>query len=335
MCSINHDLKAIYIHVPKCGGSFVGGILKHYYDFENIRLPHETHKEFSSLFEKVVQSEGDNLEKVLGDNCDNNEDKDKEDENDDDYDFKDFCCRKSYGDPWTTTEQGILRYNSSSKLYNYVMEMTEDKWRDYKKFTIIRNPYDKFISAWKFINKCIKEKQKSKKELLDLDEYVNKTKAELYDYCKFAYSHSHITTYDHLIDVNNELHIDFIGSLENLNEDLCDILLKLGVDKIKHRPELEENKKYNANEHAAYIEYYDDSILEKVNEILQKDFDTFKQYKQVFTVEEMKEESAKYLVSEEEFNQKNKGLLERLEKDGLIVEKREKENENEKEKLSI
>jgi len=303
MCSINHDLKAIYIHVPKCGGSFIGGILTNYYDFESIRLPHEKHKDFASIFD-------DNFFKVISDN--GIEDKDKVD------DLENYCNKNSYGDPWTTTEQGILRYNSSSELYNYAMEMSQEKWRDYKKFTIIRNPYDKFISAWKFINKCTK-----KKELLDLHEYINKSKAELYDYCKFAYSHSHITAYDHLIDVNNELHIDYIGSLENLNEDLCDILLNLGVDKIRHRKELEENKKYNANEHAAYIEYYDDSILENVNKILQKDFDTFKQYKQVFTLEEMKEESVKYLVSEDEFNEKNKGLLQRLEKDGLIVEKKE------------
>jgi hypothetical protein len=299
MCSINHDLKAIFIHVPKCGGSFTSRILKNYYDFESIRLPHENHKDFSSLFDDNFD-EGD----------ESNED-----------DLEQFHNDKSYGDPWTTTEQGILRYNSSSKLYNYIMEMDEEKWKDYKKFTIIRNPYDKFISAWKFINKCVKKSSKDTEniQLLTLQEYISKSKSQLYDYCKFAYSHSHITTYDHLIDFTNDLHIDYVGSQENLNEDLCDILLKIGVDKIKHRKELEENNKCNVNEHAAYIEYYDDSILKKVNEILQKDFDAFTQYKQIFSLQEMKEESAKYLVSQEEFEQKNKDLIERLEEDGLII----------------
>jgi len=60
--------------------------------------------------------------------------------------------------------------------------------------------------------------------------------------------------------------------------------------------------------------------LEKVNKLLQKDFDTFKQYKQVFSLEEMKEESKKHLISNEEFSKKNSELIERLEKDGLIVE---------------
>lgn len=300
MCSINHELKAIYIHVPKCGGSFVGGILRNYYNFESIRLPHEKHKDFNSLFD-------DNFEKVV-----------QNESNEPNEDEFDYCCHhKSYGDPWTTTEHGILRYNSSSKLYNYAMEMTEEKWRDYKKFTIIRNPYDKFISAWKFINKCMK-KRKTDAVVLTLDEYLNKSKTELYDYCKFAYSHSHITTYDHLLDVNDELNIDYIGGLENLNEDLCNILLKIGVDKIKHRKELEENKKYNATEHAAYVEYYDDNTLEKVNEILQKDFDAFKQYKQVYSIEEMNQESTKYLVSDDEFNKKNINLIKKLEDNSQI-----------------
>ena len=106
------------------------------------------------------------------------------------------------------------------------MGMSREKWRDYKKFTIIRNPYDKFISAWKFINKHIK-----KKELLDLHEYVNKSKPCL--------------------------------------------------------------KKVEPN------------LVLKVDKVDQM-------FGSTFSVEEMKEESAKYLVSEDEFNEKNKGLLERL-----------------------
>lgn len=323
MCSINHDLQAIFIHLPKCGGSFTTTMLNKYYDFENIRLPHEKHKNFNYLFEEIPR-ETCNLE-------DNNKDNIQvEDEEGDEEKCRcRNCLGKSYGDPWTTTEQGILRYNSSSKLYNFAMDMTEEKWKEYKKFTILRNPYDKIVSAWKFINKCLKERKKQDIVFLEFEEYLDKNKEELYNYCKFAYSHSHITQYEHLLNVDNELDITYMGCQENLNEDLCDILLKLGVDKIQHRFELEENKKINSNEHLDYIEYYTDSILEKVNKILQKDFDTFKQYKQVFSVEEMKEESKKYLVSKEEFDKKNSALIERLERDGLIVEKVVKEQKEE------
>jgi hypothetical protein len=312
MCSINHDLKAIFIHLPKCGGSFINTILSKYYDFEDIRLPHENHKNFNYLFEETQQLMVEVEEKR----------EDKECKEQDEAKCHCYACSgKSYGHHWTTNEEGILRYNSSSKLYNFAMDMNEEKWKTYKKFTIVRNPYDKIVSAWKFINKCLKDKKKQDVELLDFEEYLDKSKEELYKYCRFAYSHSHITQYEHLLDINNELDITYIGCQENLNEDLCTILLKLGIEKIKHRFELEENKKINSNEHLDYIEYYTDTILKKVNKILQKDFDHFKQYKQVFSVEEMKEESKQYLVSNEIFNKKNSQLIEILERDGLIVEK--------------
>ena len=148
MCSINHDLKAIFIHLPKCGGSFTTSMLKKYYDFDNIRLPHEKHKNFNYLFEEIPQ---------LVEEVEENEEEGQECEKKCDR----YGCRgKSYGDPWTTNEQGILRYNSSSVLYNFAMDMNEEKWKTYKKFTIVRNPYDKIVSAWKFINKCLKDKKK-------------------------------------------------------------------------------------------------------------------------------------------------------------------------------
>ena len=46
--------------------------------------------------------------------------------------------------------------------------MNEEKWKTYKKFTIIRNPYDKIVSAWKFINNHVKNENKNPEvELLD------------------------------------------------------------------------------------------------------------------------------------------------------------------------
>lgn len=302
MCSINHDLKAIYIHIPKCGGSFINNILEKYYNFTTILIPNENHNNFIPHFDN------------------------KMDEHDDDaYDANEAnettknAIHNYYKNYLTITEQGFLRYNSSSELFNYVMDMTKEKWRDYKKFTIIRNPYDRFISAWNFINKMIKKKiESSEKNILDIDEYINKSKNELFKYCQYAYSHSHITQYEHLLDMNNEFNIDYIGNFENLNEDLCNILLKIGVDKIKHDTLLKNNSKINANDHRSYIEYYDNTILEKVNKILQNDFDIFKQYKQVYSIEEMIEESKKHIVSNNTFIHKNQNLIEHFKNENLL-----------------
>ncbi len=46
MCSINHDLKAIFIHVHKTGGSYIASILKQYYGFETYYLKRPDHDTF-------------------------------------------------------------------------------------------------------------------------------------------------------------------------------------------------------------------------------------------------------------------------------------------------
>ncbi len=43
MCSINHDLKAIYLHIPKNGGLYVQNILEKYYNFKTIYFTRSDH----------------------------------------------------------------------------------------------------------------------------------------------------------------------------------------------------------------------------------------------------------------------------------------------------
>ncbi len=46
MCSINHDLKAIFIHVHKTGGSYIASVLKEYYGFQTYYLKRPDHDTF-------------------------------------------------------------------------------------------------------------------------------------------------------------------------------------------------------------------------------------------------------------------------------------------------
>ncbi len=46
MCSINHDLKAIFIHIHKTGGSYVASVLKRFYGFETYYLKRPDHDIF-------------------------------------------------------------------------------------------------------------------------------------------------------------------------------------------------------------------------------------------------------------------------------------------------
>ena len=46
MCSINHDLKAIFIHVHKTGGTYISYMLHKYYGFKNYYLRRPDHDAF-------------------------------------------------------------------------------------------------------------------------------------------------------------------------------------------------------------------------------------------------------------------------------------------------
>ena len=96
---------------------------------------------------------------------------------------------------------------------------------------------------------------------------------------------------------------------------MCDVLLKLGVDKIKHSTQL--NNKINVSKSDNYSDYYDETLLNFVNEFFISDFE-FLQHPIVNTVEELKKDSEKFYVPPEIFAKKNEILLNDLEKRGLI-----------------
>jgi len=54
MCSINHDLKALYIHIPKTGGSYISSILSKNYGFKNYYLKRPDHQYFCKIIDNSV-----------------------------------------------------------------------------------------------------------------------------------------------------------------------------------------------------------------------------------------------------------------------------------------
>jgi hypothetical protein len=282
MCSINHDLKAIFIHTPKCGGLYVEKILERFYNFKTYYFTHEDHT-------KLFTSPNDtNRDYVNEDNQ-----------------LQGFL---------KMTTGGVLRYYSSSIKHNDFTKMTPECWKSYKKIAVIRNPYDRFVSSYLYI----KNKLKSN---ISLNEFIQKKDtADVY-----TYFHSFINQYDNLIDLNNELHIDYLLNFENLNDELCNALLSIGVPKILHREQLLNNIKINKSSSDNYYKFYDNELINNVNDIFLNDFTQF-HYKQVTTVDELKEDSKKYYLTEDQFAKKNIQLLIKLDKTNSIIQLEELDN---------
>jgi hypothetical protein len=275
MCSINHNLKAIYIHVPKTGGLYVEHILMRYYGFS---------RDYSIK-------------------CDN-------------YGF--VYSNNMFHFP--SENRGVLKYYTNSKYINQKYQMTEKMWNEYTKFTFVRNPYTKIISAYEFLKDTSKNYNKDDYNQIEfpsflefikiqtngLDQRLYKNNIELYCY---HYYHTFITQYEHLLNNENQIQIDYIGKFENLNEDLIDILSKIGVtNPTKHLNEIRNDTKFNVSKKKNVSNYIDEEMLYFINDYYNTDFETFG-YSKYTSVNELFN-NIHFEKQREEYSNKNKMLIE-------------------------
>lgn len=266
MCSINHDLKCVFVHTPKCGGLYVQKVLEVFYGFHTFYFTHENHADFV-------------------------------DEGDDPPNQHGFLRIR---------KQGVLRYFMSSDVHNQKTGMTPEKWATYTKMAVRRNPYDRFVSAFHYVN------SRRATNPLMLDNVQHRV-------TPWEYFHLYISQYEQLLDTSGTLNIDMWLNFENLTADLCRALLSLGVTKIKHRELLLNNVKLNSTPHDSYCKYYSPKLIDFVNTTFANDFVHLK-YEPVQTLEELKEQSTLYNIPQEMFNKRNIQLVIELDKTNSIIQ---------------
>jgi hypothetical protein len=217
MCSINHDKKSIFIHIPKNGGSYIAEILSRYYGFTNYYLQRPDHKKFC-----LTQKNDTSVDK--------HENK----------------------------FHGTLIYYKTSSYINYLINMDEEKWNSYTIFTFVRNPFDRMVSGWNYINKYN----------IPFERYIHLHYNQVNSY---DYWHTFMSQTRHLIDIDGKINIHFIGKVETLEDDLKKILNNIGFQNIVHTPYI-KNKKLHEN----YQTYYtNQSLYNKVFSLMEQDFKNF------------------------------------------------------------
>jgi len=278
MCSVNNDSKVIYIHIPKNGGLYVEHILKKYYGF---------------ILDYIIKT--------------------------DNYGF----IYKNETFHFPTERRGVLKYYMNSKYIKRQYNINDKIWNDYKKFTFVRNPYTKIISSYEYLKKMyntdgyINENYKRiqfpsfsefiKNQKYGFEQPLYKNNIELYCY---HYYHTFITQYEHLMNNEDKININYIGKFENLNEDLIEILIKLGVkNPLKHIDEINNNTKNNVSNKNDISEYIDEEILAFINQYYDKDFEIFG-YEKYYNINDLSI-NINFEKQNEDFLNKNNLLVEK------------------------
>jgi len=134
---------------------------------------------------------------------------------------------------------------------------------DFFKFSFVRNPWDLIVSVFFYT--------KQDKKFSSLTDWLKQGIFNNGKYFLPPCMNRHWTTYlsgRWLLD-NGEIGVDFIGKLENFQEDLDTVCDRIGVPRQK-APHLNKSK------HKHYTEYYDDDSRDIIAKLYAKEIDYFK-----------------------------------------------------------
>jgi hypothetical protein len=143
-------------------------------------------------------------------------------------------------------------------------------YADYYKFTFVRNPWDRWVSEYKWSRPRPGHSPRpwiKHQEPMTFVEYCKKQNlASMYRRRERVHLWTQVDVMEHCLGRVDEL--SFIGRFENLQEDFNTICDKIGISQI-------ELPHKNKTKHKHYTEYYDDETRQIVAEKYAKDIEYF------------------------------------------------------------
>ena len=137
----------------------------------------------------------------------------------------------------------------------------------YFKFTFVRNPWDRLVSAYHFLEKGgfgESDKHWFEKELRcysGFEDFVLNwlNKENIWKWHHFR------PQYHYILDKRRKVKLDFIGFVENIDEDFSYVRKRI--------PGSAQLPKSNKSKHSDYLDYYTDELAEIVANVYREDID--------------------------------------------------------------
>ena len=165
-----------------------------------------------------------------------------------------FSHGRSYGKDSLDPSEG--RISKIEKSYGNKIIST------YFLFTFVRNPYDRMVSCYHYLNKRLNGKHIPLGVFKNFNDFVK----NLFSISDYHWKFHYTLQYNHIQSKYRKC--DFIGRFENLQEDFNIVCDKIGIPRqqLPHK---------NKSKHTHYTEYYDDETKQIVAELYAKDIEYF------------------------------------------------------------
>ena len=136
--------------------------------------------------------------------------------------------------------------------------LPETVWRDYFKFAIVRNPYDRFVSACAMLNR--RNPDYSGRETAFMKRAIR--------FRRFQQRALIRPQRQLLADAAGKLGMDFIGRYETLQQSFAEACRRIGITE-------QPLVRSNTTDHRDYATYYDDELANLVTDFYRPDFNSF------------------------------------------------------------
>lgn len=156
-------------------------------------------------------------------------------------------------------EEFKTRNNGHFSVQEIMPHLRKEVWDTYYKFTFVRNPYDRFVSAIVFTNKNLQKHPALVKPFIE--KFVTKPGFEENIFFK--------PLYDYLINEAGNFCMDFIGKTETMEQDYQKICTHLGIP-------IESIGIENSTKRNTYQEALSPLSKLKIEEIYKNDIEKFR-----------------------------------------------------------